>query len=330
MKKETLLLVSLFLMLSFTPTPACSALRAIYNEPDSAYLFAYATGKNRDHNGLHFAWSRDSQNWHAIGPEHSFLRSDYGAWGQEKRMLAPLLYKGNGRLWHCVWTLNEKEGVLAHAVSADLVNWNRQSYPQVVSEGNCMAIEVSEENGERYVVSWINTISGGESELFRSTTGDFKTFTPAERSPVSSRRNQRVKVSVSGALQEGTVHKLPWETIDHLIKAQQLAACKSKLYRETMKEDPVRFAGLKPVEATLTIDASESKKISDLLIGVFFEDINYAADGGLYAELIQNRGFEYDLSDKEGRDTTWDHRKAWTLKGNEATLVIDTVAPLHP
>ena len=28
--------------------------------------------------------------------------------------------------------------------------------------------------------------------------------------------------------------------------------------------------------------------------GVFFEDINYAADGGLYAELIQNRSFEYD------------------------------------
>ena len=25
----------------------------------------------------------------------------------------------------------------------------------------------------------------------------------------------------------------------------------------------------------------------------FFEDINYAADGGLYAELIQNRSFEY-------------------------------------
>lgn len=29
-----------------------------------------------------------------------------------------------------------------------------------------------------------------------------------------------------------------------------------------------------------------------MLIGVFFEDINYAADGGLYAELVQNRDFE--------------------------------------
>jgi hypothetical protein len=29
------------------------------------------------------------------------------------------------------------------------------------------------------------------------------------------------------------------------------------------------------------------------MYGVFFEDINRAADGGLYAELVQNRSFEY-------------------------------------
>ncbi|MBQ7956814.1 MAG: hypothetical protein IJ279_02160 [Clostridia bacterium] len=45
---------------------------------------------------------------------------------------------------------------------------------------------------------------------------------------------------------------------------------------------------------TLDIDASEkSKAISDLLFGIFFEDINFAADGGLYAEKIVNRSFEY-------------------------------------
>ena len=27
--------------------------------------------------------------------------------------------------------------------------------------------------------------------------------------------------------------------------------------------------------------------------GVFFEDINFGADGGLYAELVKNRGFEF-------------------------------------
>ncbi len=44
----------------------------------------------------------------------------------------------------------------------------------------------------------------------------------------------------------------------------------------------------------LSIDAAdEVHEISDLLYGVFFEDINFAADGGLYAEMVINRSFEY-------------------------------------
>ncbi|MGN0521014.1 MAG: alpha-L-arabinofuranosidase C-terminal domain-containing protein [Eubacterium sp.] len=45
---------------------------------------------------------------------------------------------------------------------------------------------------------------------------------------------------------------------------------------------------------SLNIDASdEIHDISDLLFGIFFEDINFAADGGLYAEKIVNRSFEF-------------------------------------
>ncbi|MBR2315053.1 MAG: hypothetical protein IKA56_00265 [Clostridia bacterium] len=44
----------------------------------------------------------------------------------------------------------------------------------------------------------------------------------------------------------------------------------------------------------LSIDAlDEIHDISDLLFGIFFEDINFAADGGLYAEMVANRSFEY-------------------------------------
>ncbi len=44
----------------------------------------------------------------------------------------------------------------------------------------------------------------------------------------------------------------------------------------------------------LSVDASkEIHDISELLYGIFFEDINFAADGGLYAELVINRSFEY-------------------------------------
>jgi alpha-N-arabinofuranosidase len=40
-------------------------------------------------------------------------------------------------------------------------------------------------------------------------------------------------------------------------------------------------------------DGETRKKISPDLFGLFFEDINYSADGGLYAEMVQNRSFEY-------------------------------------
>ncbi|MBQ8160345.1 MAG: alpha-N-arabinofuranosidase [Clostridia bacterium] len=44
---------------------------------------------------------------------------------------------------------------------------------------------------------------------------------------------------------------------------------------------------------TLTVNTgSRVHEISPTLYGIFFEDINHAADGGLYAELLQNRSFE--------------------------------------
>src|SRR5689334_199287 len=86
---------------------------ALANEsnPDSAYLFSYATGKNNNHNGLHFAWSRDGENWISIGSEYGYLKCDYGRWGSEKKMFTPYLLKGKDGLWHCIWGLNEKDKV---------------------------------------------------------------------------------------------------------------------------------------------------------------------------------------------------------------------------
>lgn len=47
--------------------------------------------------------------------------------------------------------------------------------------------------------------------------------------------------------------------------------------------------------STLTADANATTvEMSDTLYGLFFEDINYGADGGLYAELLRDRSFEYE------------------------------------
>jgi len=48
--------------------------------------------------------------------------------------------------------------------------------------------------------------------------------------------------------------------------------------------------------SNLEIDISNKiAKIQPTMYGVFFEDINFAADGGLYAEMIKNRSFEFEL-----------------------------------
>ena len=43
----------------------------------------------------------------------------------------------------------------------------------------------------------------------------------------------------------------------------------------------------------LHIPQEKGVPIQPGMIGLFFEDINYAADGGLYAEMIENRSFEF-------------------------------------
>lgn len=59
----------------------------------------------------------------------------------------------------------------------------------------------------------------------------------------------------------------------------------------------------------ISIDtAKKINSVSPLLYGIFFEDINYAGDGGLYGELIANRSFEYTDRDKltDKRKMCWE------------------------
>ena len=66
--------------------------------------------------------------------------------------------------------------------------------------------------------------------------------------------------------------------------------------------------------ATLGLNAQKpmnapkgGKAISDEFLGIFFEDISSSADGGLYAELIQNGSFEFSPAERDG----WGAGTAW-------------------
>ena len=138
----------------------------------------------------------------------------------------------------------------------------------------------------------------------------------------------RVKAVVAGEEQKGTINRVAWTLVDGLNKNYGWNQYRNSLHEERPVQDGERFAGLKPVNAMVTVQPERAKDISDVLLGVFFEDINYSADGGLYAELIQNRDFEYDPSDREG-DKNWNSTHSWTLKGDKTTFTINTTDPIH-
>lgn len=75
------------------------------------------------------------------------------------------------------------------------------------------------------------------------------------------------------------------------------------------------IASIAPASAQVTFDVdagSRGAKIGDLHYGIFYEEINHAGDGGLYAELIRNRSFE-DASTSE----------SWSKKGSLSWKIIN-------
>lgn len=111
-------------------------------------------------------------------------------------------------------------------------------------------------------------------------------------------------------------------------------------------------------DVTVDVNASQpGASVAPSMYGIFFEEINHGAEGGLYGELIQNRSFEESLpiegctqvgenSRPEpmehyalGKDKDWQARwsfptpwPAWNIENQNAvgTLAISTNDPVHP
>src|ERR1043166_288327 len=74
--------------------------------------------------------------------------------------------------------------------------------------------------------------------------------------------------------------------------------------------------------ATISVQADKpGHRISPTLWGIFFEDINLSADGGIYPELVRNRSFE-DADKPEN----------WKLTAPDGAseMAIDSSRPLNP
>ena len=85
---------------------------------------------------------------------------------------------------------------------------------------------------------------------------------------------------------------------------------------------PSLLVGNNVVQAVVQAD-KPGHVIPKTLYGIFFEDINGGADGGIYAELLENRGFDWPEREMLG----W---KKEFRGGGVARLLRETEYPVHP
>ena len=299
---------SLFLLL------LCS-LKSFAAAPDSVYIFTYAIPQDT-RKGLHIAYSADGKTWTAIGQDQSFVSSDFGTWGREKQMIRPSVIR-DGDTWYAVWQLNNNTNQFATTLTKKLSVWKPQDYPYV-STSEVLNPVLSKTSGQ-----FVVTYKTRDGKVWQVKSLDFKTWTAARE--VNDYRSNEVKAKVNGTEYDGCITRAPWTLIENLINKGDATTLRNRQHGERMADDGNRFRDLKTVEANLSLRYSDAKAISPNLVGIFFEDISYAADGGLYAELLQNRDFEYNRLDRG----EWNAQSFWHLDGNGTEWSIETDNPIH-
>lgn len=276
-------------------------------------IFIYSPGERE---GLHLAYYTFDQHWYDVG---QLCSSDYSQWGREKRMYNPSVLHAKDGTWRLVFQVNDYAPCFAAAYSEDLLTWRPQDYPRMKEQGVLEPVMFQMDNGN--IDIYFKTKDG--SRRYVQATEDFRHFTESpEASTISDDAWLRDTATVNGKLREGNIFEVPKVHLDYINQYFDVMRQEGQLAGETMRDDSKRFAQLaSPVKATLTVDASDSKAISDKLVGVFFEDISRAADGGLYAELMQNGDFEYTAADHGG----WSATTAWK---SSKPITIATDKPL--
>jgi len=261
-------------------------------------IFVYSPDERA---GLHAAMSHGGQ-WQHLG---QLCASDYGPWGAEKRMHAPSVCRAADGSWRLVFQVNDHAPCFAAAYSPDLVHWRPQDYP-LMPASQCLSPVVSP-FGDGFQV--VFTANGQRYRTLASA--DFRRFTgcePADVQAATASPGITERHTVDGKEVEGQTFTLSSDEMGKICDFFAKNDADNRLSQERMHDDATRLSWLTaPVAATLRIDPTDEKTISDQLIGIFFEDISYAADGGLYAELVQNRDFEYSSIDRR----EWTATTAW-------------------
>ena len=273
-------------------------------------IFIYCPG---EHEGLHAAYLDFDNQWHKIG---QLCASDYAQWGSEKRMYYPNVVHAADGTWRAVWQLNDYAPCFAAAYSRDLITWRPQDYPRV-STRNCLKPIIFESGDGTFDIYF----QSADGRRYVSASNDFRSFTNDSESSIGDAAWGYASADIGGKSFEGQIFDITQGELISILTHHEVMRRDREMSAERMANDATKYANLSSAQATLRVNTADKKNISDKLIGIFFEDISYAADGGLYAELVQNRDFEYNARDRK----EWNATTAWH---SEANIIIDTVMPL--
>ena len=283
-------------------------------EASNPRVFIYSPNERA---GLHIAQQTDN-GWQEIG---QLCSSDYGTWGAEKRMYHPSVCRVNDGTWRLVFQVNDRSPLFAAAYSKDLVNWRPQDYPILKAKGCLAPVVIGNPDNTCYI--YYKT-SGGQKRRI-TASADFRHFTDDRAWPVDDQLWEPDTATIDSKLMEGCIHVMTAAELKVVTDHFARQAADWQLSQERMYDDGKNLSGLQPVRATLTV-SKEEKAISDKLIGIFFEDISYAADGGLYAEMVQNRDFEYIPKDHRG----WNATTAWSASKPISVVQVDPLSENNP
>lgn len=177
-------------------------------------------------------------------------------------------------------------------------------------------------DGKTYRAVFIPNLKNGQMGVTESE--DFALWKPQDYPYVAENEFPNIVANQEKASQDNII-RIPYAGLQNLFNKQMLANQNNAWERDDFLGATDVLKTAKSINATLKVNMNDVKDISPDLMGIFFEDISYAADGGLYAELIQNRDFEYTADDHRG----WDAKTAWKLEGEGTTWTIETQAPIH-
>ena len=248
--------------------------------------------------------------------------SDYARWGADKKMFSEFALPLEEGGYAAVFQVNDVAPCFAVAYSEDLVTWRPQDYPQMSHQG-VFAPVIARNGSNSYSVIY-KTKDGGYRKS--NTDSQFRHFSKdveATKQEYEAADKRRDTVTIGGEAHTGNIIDLDDkpQCSAEIIKYFAEQSSKMQLWEEKLTDDNARFAELLAkgsIEASIDVDHGKQKKISDKLIGIFFEDISYAADGGLYAELVQNRDFEYTPQDHKG----WHSFTAWRLASDSEPKIV--------